>query len=165
MTNEVRRLPLWKYCLEKMRTAGLQYGQRFTTEFFESELSENANSIRFGTDVSKIRKELEHDGFYLSGQGLKGVGFEIIPAADNHLIMKRYLHESRDRTERAVTLGTNTPMESLSEAERLRHQQLLERAQIRRALIGKERPIYAVIQKTAPNLIKAIQSKEPPVTD
>ncbi len=158
--GEIRRLPLWKNCLDTMHREGIEYGKRFTTKFFEEELSQSAPSIRFGIDVSRIRRELEKEGFYLSGQGLKGEYFEIIPAADNHMVMGRYLQEAKDKTKRAVTLGVSTPMDVLSPSEQTRHMQKLERAQIRQALITNEKPIQKLLQKTHPSLIKAIQDKE-----
>jgi len=157
---EVRRLPLWKNCLDSMRKIGIEYGSVFTADFFEAELSVPIKSIRFGVDVSRIRRELEREGFFLSGQGHNGQAFEIIPASQNHEVMGQYLRKSKDLTTRAVILGTNTNVGLLTESQKVRHAQKLERAQMRQALIAKERPIFRLIQKTAPSLIRAIQSSE-----
>lgn len=161
--NETRRLPLWKNCLDVMRQQGVEYGKEFSTAFFEAELSQPAHSMRFSIDISRIRRELEKDGFYLSGQGMNGHAFVVVPAADNHEVMKRYLRQSRDLTVRSVTLGSATALDQLTESERMRHMQVLERAQVRQALTGKtEGRIHKLVNKTEPSLLRALQAKEKP---
>jgi hypothetical protein len=160
MTTEVRRLPLWKHCFDEMRKDGIEYGKVFGADFLENHLSETRDSMRFSLDISRIRNAMLEEGYYLSGEGHNGNAYEIVPAADNHKIMSRKLATAKKETRQAVTLGVNTPMDTLTESERTRHSQVLERAQIRLALTRNASKIRPILQKTAPNLLKSIQDSE-----
>lgn len=158
--GQTRRLPLWKNCLDNMRKGGLEFGKQFSATFFEEQLGVQSGTVRFGTDVSKIRDALLDDGFYLSGEGHNGMAFEIVSAAENHRIMGQMLREASRRTRQAVRLGEATPKDRLSQSERLRHEQVLERAQIRQALMGRAKSITRHLKKTAPKLLEKAQDDE-----
>lgn len=154
--EQTRKLPLWKNCIDVMQAQGVEFGKLYPAEFFEAELAEPVGSVGYNMGIFYIRRALQRNGFHLSGEGHNGRAYEIIPAADNHLIIRRYLRVARDRTERAVILGAATPLDRLTPSEQLRHEQTLERAQTRLALMRRETDIKALVQRTAPNLLKSL---------
>lgn len=134
-TNETVRLPLWKNALETMRKQGLDYGATYTAEFFEKELRTTRDTMGFGLAISEIRRELEQDGYYLSGRGQKGDSFVILAPAANQSVMASYGRAAVDALKRGVILGTNTRLDSLSANERRKHEALLEKLAVRLALV------------------------------
>lgn len=152
--TEVVRLPLWKACLDKMREGGISYGQTFSAEFFEKELRLNRDHMQFGFAISQIRNELLEDGFYLSGRGQKGNAFVILEPASNADVMKAFSRQAMEALRRGVILGTNTRLDTLSEAERRRHEGTLERMAIKCALLGRSKQIFNVIKSSHPKLVE-----------
>lgn len=156
---EARRLPLWKSCLEDMRKSGVQYGTQFTSEFFEERLSCDRNSMQFSLAISEIRRELEYDGFFLSGRGQKQSGFVILQPSENTAMMASYSKAASDALRRGVILGTNTRLDTLSESERRRHEQMLERMAIKSALLQRASSVHKAIIKHAPKVLERDSSK------
>jgi hypothetical protein len=152
--GEVRRLPLWKACLDDMRQMGLHYGQEWKAEFFEEKLRCKRDTMQYGLAVSEIRKALESDGFYLCGHGQKGTAFVILEPAANVDVMLQYQRAAADALRRGVILGTNTQLDTLTESERLRHEQVLERMAIKSALLQRAKSVHAFVTKNAPKLLK-----------
>lgn len=153
-SNEVRRLPLWKNCLEKMLLKGVDHGDIYTAEFFEHELSQERNTYKYGLAISHIRRALEHKGLYLSGVGQKGNQFVIIPAGSNSNVMSSYSRKAFDILKRGVILGTNTDTKLLTDSEKKRHQSILERTATRAALVARAAPIKKFVLKHKPELLK-----------
>lgn len=138
--TELHHLPLWQTTLAAMRKEGIRYGQTYSMEFFELGLGANRDSIGFGRAVSEIRRELEHDGFYLSARGQSGNGYVILYPEKASDIMLSYQAKAIDSLKRGVILGTNTKLETLTEAERRRHEAILARLAQRAALVGRKLP-------------------------
>ena len=152
--SEIIRLPEWKACLDDMIKDGLEYNKVYAAEFFEERLRVKRDEMKFGLDISRIRRELEKLGFYLTGRGQKQTQFVILPPAANSNIMCAYQREALDALTRGVILGTNTRMDMLTAGEKLRHEQVLERMAIKTALMGRSKQIHAAIKKHAPKLLK-----------
>ena len=151
--NNTTRLPLWKSCLEVMGEEGVEYGKVYPAEFFERHLKVPRNSMKFSLRVSRIRRRLEENGFYLSGHGQKGNQYVILPPESNAAVLRNYESSSRDALRRAVTLGSTTNLESLNAAQQKRHERCLERVSIRLALMQRARKIYGHVKETAPKLL------------
>jgi hypothetical protein len=137
---EVVKLPEWKSCLQDMLDEGVEYGKSYDAEYFEKRLKQDRMSMRFSLDVSRIRSELLRHGYYLSGRGGKGEVFEIVPAADNSGVMEQFQAAAAQALKRGVILGTNTRVDMLSDAERRRHDSILEKLAIRTALFSRRVP-------------------------
>ena len=150
---EVIRLPLWRHCLDELRKAGIAYGKTFPAEFFETHLKSKRNEMQFGLDVSNIRRELEKDGYYLSGRGQNGTQFVILQAAKNGDQMQHYGRAAADALKRGVILGTNTRLDALSPQDRKRHEGILERLAIQSVLLNRSTSIRKHLEKTKPKLI------------
>ena len=151
--DNLRKLPLWKSCLEKMRSQSLiNYGEVIDAPFFEEHLECKRDSMEFGLAVSSIRRELEEDGFYLSGRGQKRNQFVILPPASNANVMNAYSRAAVDALKRGVILGTNTRLDTLTESEKRRHEGILERLATRAALVARSEQVFDFIRK---NKIKA----------
>lgn len=134
--NEVLRLPLWRNCLDEMTTGAepAEHGRTYKAEFFEKHLKEPRNTMKFGLAISSIRRELEKKGFYLSGRGLDGNEFIILPVENNQNVMATYQRAAIDAMARGVILGTNTRLDLLQAEDRKRHEKTLEKLAVRLAI-------------------------------
>ena len=151
--NEIRRLPLWKNVVDKMRAEGIEFGKTYSAEYFEEGLSQKRDTMQFGLAVSEIRRELESNGFYLTGRGQKGDQFVILPAGDNMKIMQEYSRRALDSLKRGVILGTNTPLNALAIDDRRKHEAILERIAIRSVLMARSGQVAKAVAKNAPKLL------------
>jgi len=136
-TNETVRLPLWKSCLDDMIASGIQFGNVYPTTYFEERLRLCRESLRFGLDISEIRKSLEHLGFYLCGRGQKGEQFVILPPEANADVMAAYSRAASQALTRGVILGTNTRLDTLSTEARRRHESMLTKLATKAALVSR----------------------------
>lgn len=152
--NELVKLPLWKHTLDKMRAGVIVYGQTFTAEYFEDNLKCKRETMQFGLAIAEIRRELEKDGFYLSGRGQKGVQFVILPPSGNADVMKCYQRQAADALRRGVILGTNTRLDTLTDAERRKHESVLERMAIKAVLMNRASAVVATLKRHHPELLK-----------
>ena len=152
-SKEIQRLPLWKNVVEEMRSMGLQYGQTFPSEFFEERLKVTRDQMRFGLDISEIRRELEHDGFRLSGVGQKGNQQVIVPLKCNSKVMESYQRRAFDAMKRGVILGTNSPIHLLPDEDRRKHEALLERMATRLVLMQRSKQTANILAKHSPRLL------------
>lgn len=151
--GELRPLPLWKFCLDTMLKEGIDYGKTYPAEFFEKCLSEKRDSMKFGLSISEIRRELEKHGFYLSGRGQGGNQYIVLPPENNSGVMSSYSRAAVDALKRGVILGTNTRLDSLSDSDRKRHENILEKLAIRAALISRSASVAKVVKANKPELL------------
>lgn len=139
ISPEAVRLPLWKSVYEEMLKS-CEYGTTYPAEFFEERLKVKRDTMRFGLDVSNIRRALEHHGFYLSGRGLNSNEFIIVPPESNADKMQSYQRQAIDALKRGVILGTNTRLDTLSDEQRRRHESVLQKIAMRAALVSRRVP-------------------------
>lgn len=151
--DELTKLPLWRNCLERMRADGVSFGKAYPADFFEAELKSTRDTLAFGIGISEIRRALEWDGFYLSGRGQKGSQYVILNAAANASVMQSYGSSAVDLLKRAVILGSNTSLETLTEGERRKHDAVLERTSIKAALLARASQIAKVLRQHKPELL------------
>ena len=149
------RLPLWRSALDEMLDNGVEHNQIIESEWFEKRLRTTRDTMAFGLGVSEIRRELETHGYYLSGRGHKGTQFIILPPENNADVMNSYQRAAIDALRRGVILGTHTRIDMLKDADRRRHEALLEKIGFRSVLIARSQTIKKVIEKHAPKLLKA----------
>lgn len=150
---EVLRLPLWKNALEEMRNEGVNYGKVYEADFFEKHLKASRDDMKFGLAVSEIRRELEKDGFYLSGRGQKGAQYVVLMPEGNSDVMAAYQRAALDALKRGVILGTNTRLDSLSDSDRRKHENLLQRMATKCVLMQRSVKIAEALEKSAPKLL------------
>lgn len=150
---ELVRLPLWRACLDDMLEDGVAYSKTYTAEFFEQKLRKKRDEMQFGMDISEIRRELETRGFYLSGRGQKGNQFVIIPPESNVDILRNYQAAASDSMRRAVTLGASTDTTLLNDEQKRTHERVLEKVQIKLALMQRSQAIGNAIKKSHPKLL------------
>ena len=134
-SGDAVRLPLWKNALDKMRESGIGYGVVFDAKFFEDELRAKRDEMQFGLGMSAIRRELEKDGYYITGRGQKGNQFVIVPPESNADVMNGYARQALDSLSRGFILGTGTRLDTLSKRDRDRHESLLAKMATRLALL------------------------------
>lgn len=158
-TNQVRKLPLWKSCLQKMEEEGLHYGTSFTVEWLEEQLSAKFGTIGFMIAIHDLRIELEKRGFAIAGSPKKTGRYAILPAKDNAAVMSRMSRKGKRYFVRTVLLGSNTDMSELTPEEKKRHQSVLERARLRVALIDREKTLKRFLAKHAPRLLGSEPSR------
>lgn len=152
--TELVRLPLWKNALEEMRKQGITHGQTWEAEFFEKELRCERDEMKFGLGISEIRRELEKDGYYLSGRGQKGNQFVVLPPESNADIMAGYQRAALDALKRGVVLGTNTRLDTLSESDRRRHEGMLERMAMRAVLMQRSGQVTKFLREQKPSILE-----------
>jgi hypothetical protein len=140
MAFEVIKMPEWKSCLDDMRSGDMDYGKSWPTTFFEVRLKCQRDTMRFGLDMSRIRTKLLEEGYYLSGRGAKGERFEIVPAAANSQVMENLQADAARALAKGVILGTNTRIDLLTDAERRKHESMLEKLAVRAALFSRRVP-------------------------
>lgn len=150
---EVLRLPLWKNALEAMREDGIAYGKTYEADWLEKMLKCSREEMKFGLAISEIRRELEKDGYYLSGRGQKGNQFVVLPPESNADVMAGYQRAAVDALKRGVILGTNTRLDSLTDSDRKRHESLLERMATKAVLMQRSGAVAKIIHDTAPKLL------------
>lgn len=148
------RLPLWKNCLELMLEEKVEHGKTYAAEFFEAQLKEARDTMRFSLAISEIRKELEKLGFYLSGRGQSGNQWIILPAENNADMMLTYQRAAIDSLKRGVILGTHTRLDLLNEQDRKRHEKVLEKLATRAALIAKPQSVLKALGSKSGKLLK-----------
>lgn len=151
--NEVLRLPLWRNVLEQMQTEVVEHGKVYDASFFEDGLKSKRDTMAFGLGMAEIRRQLEKDGFYLSGRGQKGAQFIIVPAAVNQDVMRAYQRQAIDALSRGVILGTNTRLDLLNAEERRKHESILEKMATRAALMAHSGAIAKMVLKENPSLL------------
>ncbi len=154
-TGEVIRLPLWKSCLETMRKDSVSYGKTYPAEYFEKALKVTRDTMQFGLAISEIRRELEMDGFYLSGRGQNGNQYVILPPENNQDVMRSYQRAALDALKRGVILGTNTRLDLLESEDRRRHEALLEKLAIRTLLFKKTGEVAKILKENHPKVLTA----------
>lgn len=142
---EVVRLPLWKECLKDMLSNGVTDGAAYPAEYFERWLKVTRDSIRFSTDISKIRQALERYGFYLQGRGQKGRQFVILARTANVKQCKLHARHATRAQKRAVTLGSNTCVDDMKPDDRRRHEAYTERASNKLVLMMRADAAYAAL--------------------
>jgi hypothetical protein len=154
VTGEVIRLPLWKTCLDDMLNQGVNYGQVYESAWFEDKLKCPRDSMHFGLAISEIRRALEGKGYYLSGRGQKGNQFVILPPESNQDVMSSYQRAATDSLKRGVILGTNTRLDLLGEADRRKHESMLEKMAFKMVLLNRSQSVKKIITKHGPKLLE-----------
>lgn len=123
-----------------MRKEGIRYGQTYSMESFELRLGANRDSAEFGFAVGLIRRELEDSGFYLTARRQAGNGYAIAEPEDLADILLRKERRGIDELCRAVILGSNADLSSLTEAQRRRTEAIISRVAQRAALVSRKMP-------------------------
>jgi hypothetical protein len=149
-SGELRRLPLWKSCLDEMLKAGVSYGQTYDAEYFETRLSAVRDTLPFNAAIHCIREGLEHHGFYLSGRGFNASGFSILPVEQNLDASKMHQRAGLKFLRRTVTLLMATPGNLLAEEKRKNLERFLEKASLRLALVQRPRSFFDLQKKSKP---------------
>jgi hypothetical protein len=117
----------------EMRAGGLSYGSVYEVSYFEQRFGvrySGGNDIdqrKFGLLMSALRRELEKDGFYITGRGGRMQKFWILPPNENRKIMLAYSRQATDCLARGTILGTSTPLSVLEPDDRRRHERMLEK--------------------------------------
>jgi hypothetical protein len=154
--SEERAYPLGPGAIvEDLRAAGrLKYGEMIECEFFEKRLTKRRHDPFFHVQVSGIRRLLEEEGLYLSGRGLKGNAYRIAEAHENANHVVGHMKHSRREAKRAVILGSTTDTSQLTDAERLRHESVTNKAAVSLALLKRTDAVAELVNKYSPKLLR-----------
>lgn len=120
-----------------MLNGGVDHGTTWPAEFFERELRCHRTSQQYGLDISAIRTELKHMGFYLSGQGQHGARFCIVPPEKHARIITNNRRKAIELMRNDVSLGMNTNMALLDETQRRKLEGVTERQATKLALLSR----------------------------
>lgn len=139
MSEDVRKLPLWKSWVEA-NEGRLTYGAQFTSKELTEYLGLTEDSLQFAMSVHHIRKALRRKGMNFTARGQYGSGYTIAQPGTNHAEMKRMANAAASAMREGVILGTSTPLDLLTEDERRIHESLTEKMATRLALIRRRLP-------------------------
>ena len=148
------RLPLWKNCLDNMIAEGMEHGKAYPAEFFEKELCDKRDTMRFGLAISEIRRQLEKRGYYLSGRGQNGNSFIILPVENHKFVADSYQRAASDAINRAATLLVNTRMELLEDTERKILEKKMEKIAWKQAMLSRPGKIVKALGDKAQKLLQ-----------
>lgn len=151
--NTMVRLPLWRNAFEKLTANGFSYGQIIPTKWFEEELKQTRDQMRFSLDISMIRKELEKDGYYLSGKGQGGDAFVILQPESHADVMLCYQRAAAEALRRGVILGTTTRLDTLKPEDRKRHESILEKIALKSVLMGRSSRVQKLLKEKDAHLL------------
>lgn len=160
MTETVQavRLPLWKNCLEKMRSEGMTFGTFWTADFFERELRCKLGSSEFDFSMLSISQDIKWSGEgYVLKSERYGQVWRIAEAKEIEDIAKgvdaavkrglRYAVELREAT-------LNNTKAVLDDEQRKRLIADKEKAAWRLLMVSKAGTIKKLISQKSPNLLK-----------
>ena len=136
MSDDVRKLPLWKSWVEA-NEGRLAYGAQFTSKELTEYLGLAEDSLQFAMSIHHIRKMLRRKGMNFTARGQYGAGYTIAQPGTNHAEMKRMANTAASAMREGVILGTTTPLDLLTEDERRVHESLTEKMATRLALIQR----------------------------
>lgn len=133
-----RKLPLWKSFLEE---TPIDYGYTIEADALARELGvENIDCIEYAMAVNQIRKELRKRGMVFTARGQQGERYVVTPPATNQAEINRLQRSAISAMKQGVILGTNTPLDMLTEAERRSHEAITEKLGLRLALVTRAIP-------------------------
>lgn len=139
MSDDIRRLPLWKDWVETCGVS-MTYGDSVTSSEMIKALSCDEDSIQFAMSIVEIRKWFRRKGMNFTSRGQNGTGYVIAPPGGNSREMGRMARAAINSMREGVVLGTSTPLDLLSPEERRLHESLTEKMATRLALIGRKAP-------------------------
>lgn len=139
MSEDVRKLPLWKSWVEA-NEGRLTYGAQFTSKELTEYLGLTEDSLQFAMSIHHIRKALRRRGMNFTARGQYGSGYTIAQPGTNHAEMRRMANAAASAMREGVILGTSTPLDLLTEDERRIHESLTEKMATRLALIRRRLP-------------------------
>lgn len=136
---EAIKLPLWKNVVEEMTAAGLEENKCWTLEYFTKGLMCEPNGPEFAFAIHYIRKALRRKGWAFASRNT-GQQFFLRPRAENADVMLSMQREAINALREGLILGTTTPLETLNEEQRRRHEGVLEKIALRLALMNRKIP-------------------------
>lgn len=139
LTQDTRRLPLWRDLLDRMIQDGLTINKSYPLSFFVDGMSAPENSAALAFGIYEIRKALRRapHGFVLTSRGRNGQEFVLLHPRENFREMNRLQNVALSALREGVILGTSTPIDTLTNDERRRHEGVLEKIAMRSALMGR----------------------------
>lgn len=157
MNTETTKLPLWRNCLENMREEGLNYGSTWTKEYFEEALRAKVGDSDFAFAMMALRQELEEqDGLYLKSEE-NYARFSVVAAPDHETVASKFDSKVRRYAVRSINLRSATllnPKAELTEEERKKMEQNLERASVRLVLMSRAASVAKIVAEHAPKLLQ-----------
>ena len=157
--SELKKYPLWKNCLEKMKEAGMTFGSFWPVAFFEEELQVKATTQEFQFGMLALRDNIKHGdgGFFLTSEQ-NGQIFQIKEAEemidhalgyDSHAkAVMRYAVECRMKV-------LKNPAAVLKAESRTKLESDLEKASLRLLLVERHKTFAKIIRDKNPKLLNA----------
>lgn len=125
MNNEIRKLPLWRNCVDELLQMPL--GSEIQPSFFERGLSIRSSAKGFSPKVGRIRLELLKHGRYLKQR--RGA-FILCDRRETARKLVDHARISKRRTKRLIQFSGSIDTTGLSEEERRTIAKIGERAAI-----------------------------------
>jgi hypothetical protein len=135
--NETRKFPLWKNVVLLLEEQGVNCDTVIKTEWLEAELQLKYGTPQFGGSIHKIRLHFEHMGLYLTQSEQRGKQFVFLPYRDNFKKIQSFDRQAKAKLKRGLILGASTPVDGMTEEERVRHERWTEAAGVRSAFLHR----------------------------
>ena len=136
---EVLELPLWKNVVKQMEADGLEENKAWPLSYFVERLREPEKSAALAFALNDVRRGLRELGWWLSSRN-SGAEMWLHPRRENAKGMERFTKKAVTALRNGVILGTNTPMDCLTDEERRRHEGVLEKMALRSVLMNRKLP-------------------------
>ena len=112
------------------------------------------NTKQFGFFVSDVREVLVSSGMWLSGEGQNSEGFFVLRASENAVLASRYAGKAHRALLLVQTLLECTPQDTMSEAEKRRHDKELRELRYSNRIYARQAEVVEVLRKHKPGILK-----------
>jgi hypothetical protein len=104
--------------------------------------------------VSDVREELAANGMWLSGEGQAGQGFFVVRPSENAVVASRFAGKAHRALLLMQTLLEKTPLDTMTDAERRRHEKELRELKYSNRLYARRQDVVKLVKKHQPSLLK-----------
>ena len=144
--------------LELVRMLGvpLQPGVAIKIEQLEELFGLERKTLTFGMRVNEFKDLLFEDGMCLSGEGLESTGYyQILTPPEHFQVFRNVLNSAAHRIKRYLVLMRNTPLEGMSELNKIRHQNATREGQMRLEAFVRFKEVQNMLEKKPNRIVDA----------
>ena len=145
--------------VSKLIGTPLEPGTLVKAEIFEELLGISRNSQVFSFLISDIRRALYNHGIYLSGEGFTETGaYEIANPRDNYWYARLAIERAERDIEGKLILLMNTRLETFSNLEKRRHENMIREISMKLNAIRHAEEIEKMFKKRKPKDLELEES-------
>jgi hypothetical protein len=130
------------------------FGSFFPNEQISEWSGYEPNTQPFSFFLTNVRNVLVEQGMWLSGEGQEGKGFFVVRPSENAVVASRFTGKAQRALKAMETLLERTPLDTLSEAEKRRHEKELRELKYTNRFFERKSEAVRLLNKHAPGLLK-----------